>query len=112
VFLVLLADGGDQVLAELLGALDFDGVGAGDVEVQRLVALVGAVLAEAGAAAFDLYAAARLLLDVLDVLSAVANDGGAQVEAGNRFQSNGYLLLRPLALLSVSTCVFAVRSVY
>ena len=83
--LVLLANGCKEILTEGFCVLDFDWVGPGDVEVERFLAfLSGTVFHEAGAAAFDLYSAASFLLDVFDVLPAMADDAGAEVEAGYR----------------------------
>jgi len=55
-----------------------------DVKVQQVIALLSTVLSESGTTALDLNAAASLLLDVLDVLTAMAHDRRAQVESGDR----------------------------
>ena len=48
--------------------------------------------------ALDLDAAARFLLDMLDIGAPVTYDLGSQVEAWNRFEVDGNLLLWPFAL--------------
>jgi len=70
-----------------------------NVQVHRFIALaVGAVFHEAGVAAFDLYTAASFLLNMLYVLSAVAHDLGAEVEARNWFEVDGDTFFGPFAL--------------
>jgi hypothetical protein len=49
----------------------------------------------ARAAALDLHTTPRLLLDVLDICTAMANDLRPQVEAGNRLKTNGDALFGP-----------------
>lgn len=52
----------------------------------------------AGSAALDLHAAARLLLNVLDIGTTVSHNLGAQVESMDGLQGDGDLLLGPFAL--------------
>lgn len=52
-----------------------------------------------GTAALDLDTAARLLLDMLYISSAMADNLSAQVEPMNWFQTDWDLLLGPFALL-------------
>ena len=59
----------------------------------------------AGTAALDLYAAASLLLNMLHIRTAMANDLGAQVETWNRLKVNGDAGLGPFALFGVSKYV-------
>jgi len=68
------------------------------VEVQRVIALLSAMFPEAGTTALDLNTAAGLLLNMFDILAAVAYNRCAQVETGDRLQTNGYPLFGPLAL--------------
>jgi len=49
-----------------------------------------------------LHAAARLLLDVLDIGAAVAYDLGAEIEARDRLEADWNLLFRPFTLRMVS----------
>jgi hypothetical protein len=67
-----------------------------------VVLLVGVRVLELGAAALDLHAASRFVLDVLDVGAARTDDLGAQVEARDRLEVDGDLLLGPLALLRLA----------
>jgi len=97
--LVLLANGGKEILAEGFCVLDFDWVGASDMEVERFVAfLPSTVFHEAGATAFDLDSAAGFLLDVFDILPAVADDAGAEVEAGYGLETDDDFLFGPFTL--------------
>jgi len=97
--LVLLANGCKEILAEGFCVLDFDWVGPGDVEVERLVTfLPAAVFHKAGAAAFDLYSATGFLLDVFDVLPTVADDTSAEVEAGYGLETDDDFLFGPFTL--------------
>lgn len=69
-----------------------------NMQIHLLITLPARVmLHEPTATAFDLHAAARLALDVLDIASAGAHDLRAQVEARNGFEIDGNALFRPLA---------------
>lgn len=81
-FLVLLRDVRNQVFAKLLGLLDHVGIRTSDVEEHILITFpVRRCFEVAGSAALDLHAAARLLLDVLDIGTTVSHNLGAQVES-------------------------------
>lgn len=56
------------------------------------------VLNIARTAALDLNSAASLMLDVLHIRSAVSDDLGSQIEAGDRVKGDGDLFLGPFAL--------------
>lgn len=60
--------------------------------------LVGRMLLESRTPALDLYAASSLLLDMLDVRSAMSNDLSPEVEAWKRLKTNWNAFLGPFAL--------------
>jgi hypothetical protein len=69
------------------------------MQIHVLIALAAsALLQEAGATALDLDAAPGLLLNVLDVGTAMANNLRSEIEARNWLEINGYLLFGPFAL--------------
>lgn len=59
---------------------------------------LGAVFNEARATALDLNAATGLLLDVLHIRTALADDLRAQIETGDRFEVDGDALVWPFTL--------------
>jgi hypothetical protein len=63
-----------------------------------VVFLHGFGVIKARTTALDLHTTACFRLDVLDVGATGANNLSTEVEAGNRLEVNGYLLLGPLAL--------------
>lgn len=74
-----------------------------NVQEHRLVAFpAGAVLHEARAPTFDLNPATGLLLDMLDIGTALSDDLSTQVEPGNGLQVHGNPLLGPFTLEAVS----------
>ena len=58
----------------------------------------GSDLQIAGATPFDLYAAARLLLDVLDIAATLTHNLRSQIEARQGLHVDRDLLFGPLAL--------------
>lgn len=100
---VLLRDVGHEVLAQLLGLLHHVRVWASDVQVHGLFGLAACgVLDVTRSLTLDLHTAACLLLDVLDVGAAMADNLGAQVEAWDGLKGDGDLLFGPFALEHVS----------
>ena len=70
-----------------------------NVQIHVFVALTScSMLHKSRTTALDLDAAARFLLDMLDIGAPVTYDLGSQVEAWNRFEVDGNLLLWPFAL--------------
>lgn len=73
------------------------------MQIHVLVALtVSGSLQVSRTAALDLHTALGFLLDMLDISTAVPNNLSTQVEAGDRLQANGDLLLGPFALRNIS----------
>jgi hypothetical protein len=69
------------------------------MQVHGLIALsIGGHLPEAGTTSFDLDFAASLLLDMLDICSALANNLSSKIETLDRLQINGNTLLGPFPL--------------
>lgn len=74
-----------------------------DVQIHRVVTFpASAGLQETGSAAFDLDLAPRLLLDMLDIRTALSNNLRTEVESLDGFHTNGDFLLRPFTLHQVS----------
>jgi hypothetical protein len=75
------------------------GTRSSNVEIHGLVALLaGLGLHETRATALDLYLAAGLLLDILDVVATAADDLCSQVKAADWFKTYGDFLFWPFAL--------------
>ena len=73
------------------------------MEVHGFIGLLtGLWFHEAGATALDLDLAARLLLDILDIVATTTNDLSTQIESTNRLETDRDLLLGPFALIPVS----------
>lgn len=71
------------------------------MQIHVLVALsASALFHESRATALDLDTTSSLLLDVLDVRTAMANNLSAEVEARNGFEIDRDLLFRPFTLFS------------
>lgn len=103
VSLPLLADIGNEILAESLATLNIGSIGPGNMQVHRLVRLrAGVILGEPGATALDLHPALGLLLYVLDIFSTPSYDLCTQIESRQRLQIDGNLFLGPFTLQSVS----------
>lgn len=67
---------------------------------------------EPGSTAFDLYATASFLLDMLDILSTMTNDSRTQVKSRDGFQIDRNSFLRPFALLlNVNMTLYGIRGV-
>ena len=102
--LPLLADVGQQILAELLGTLNIARLRTCNVEVHWLLTfLLGGVVHEGRATAFDLHAAARLVLDMFDIGTALADYLSAEIEPRQRLQVDEDLFLWPFALLMLAS---------
>lgn len=115
-FFILFLDVGDQVFAQFLGLVDHVGIRAPDnmlancvgepveiplrdMEEHVLVAFsIRGCFQVTRASALDLHTTASLLLDVLDVGSAMSNDLSTQIEPMNGLEGDRDLLFRPFAL--------------
>ena len=68
------------------------------MQIHLLIALHASfLLHESTASALDLHSALGLLLDVLDVLTALANNLSPQIETRNRLELDGNAFFRPFA---------------
>jgi hypothetical protein len=80
------------------------------MQVHWLVALLtGISFGVTRSTAFDLDAASRFLLDVLDISTAMAHHLGAQVEARNGFEINGNALFGPFTLRQLAPNLISTR---
>lgn len=69
------------------------------MEMHRLVALlVSLAFQEPGALALDLNSTPSLILDVFHVRATLADDLSAEIESADRFEVDGDLFFKPLAL--------------
>lgn len=74
-------------------------IGASDMQVHRLVALLTSLsFDEARTAALNLHTASGLALNVLDIGASMAYNLCAQVEASDGFEIDGNALFWPFAL--------------
>lgn len=115
--LVLLPHVGEEVFAQFFGVLHFFRIGAAATDQYRdkkrqtwkwhlryvqihgfITLTVGAGLPESRAATLDLHAASSLVLDVLDIGTALANNLRAQIETRNRLKVDGNALFWPFPL--------------
>jgi hypothetical protein len=79
--------------------LNFLGIWASNVQIHIFVALpASSMLHESRTTALDLHAAARFLLDVLNIGAPVTYNLSSQVKAWDRFKTDRNLLLWPFAL--------------
>jgi hypothetical protein len=70
-----------------------------NVQIHRFVAFGSSVvLHETRSTTLDLNTASSFLLDVFDIRTALTNNLSTEVEADNRLEVHGNLLLGPLAL--------------
>lgn len=108
--LVLLRDVDHEIFAQFFGFLNHIGVRASDVQVHGLLSFTaGRILDISRALTLDLDSAASLLLDMLHVRATMAYNLGAEVEARNRLEGDGDLLLGPFALEILSVTVDTIQ---
>lgn len=76
------------------------------MQKQGLLALLCSVLFESRSTALNLNATTGLLLDMLNILSAMAYNRSSKIEASNWFKANKNLFFGPFALFDVSINLF------